>query len=834
MDPAVRAEFDTLAPLSTHLSAAGQLTKADAQTIVAQALLLIEQNYAHLPLKRAMHAIDPVQRLRLLEGRVDTEWDAGLTEATFHAELTEIFTSLRDLHTNYLLPSPFAQITAFLPFIVEDCFIESTCRYLVTHVATGFDHPTFRKGVEIRYWNGMPIERAVRQQGLRYSGSNPAARHARAVQTLTTRALRVSLPPDEEWVVVGYRTLAGLDEEIRVEWLGSQTFSSGVTAESSPASRAGIGIDLQQQLVQRARASLFAPHVRREKDRAQAKQGRGEELGALESSMPHVIQASRVSTASGVFGYIRIRTFGVEPERFLPEFGRLLSALPERGLIIDVRGNGGGYISSGESLLQLFTPRPIEPQPFQFLNSALNLRLCRTNDASSAVTDLSRWTESMDQSLRTGSTFSAGFPVSDVERCNAIGQRYFGPVVLITDALCYSTTDIFAAGFQDHGIGPVIGTDPNTGAGGANVWGHDLLLAASGGPNSKYVPLPTDVGFRVSIRRSLRVGPRAGTPVEDLGVVPDHIQRLTVRDVVQDNADLKDFAAGLLAKMPVRSLKVRVAAATARTARLTISVKRITRIDVYVGTRPTASILVRTPTLSVDVKSDSPADVVALYGFDGDTLVGRRLVPWREILSHAPAAKPPRRGKRKPAKRARTTTAPSTRTPNVGDDAFAASAPTLATLAASALEGDVTPAPAPKWRAAKCLLQLIRQVNARAPQRKKNSDGLIGDAAHQTRASDHNPWVRDGAMGVVTACDITNDPARGCDVNAIAEALRLNKDPRVKYIIWNKRIASPQSIGGAAAWAWRPYGGANPHVKHIHISVRPEKESYDAETAWKL
>ena len=37
------------------------------------------------------------------------------------------------------------------------------------------------------------------------------------------------------------------------------------------------------------------------------------------------------------------------------------------------------------------------------------------------------------------------------------------------------------------------------------------------------------------------------------------------------------------------------------------------------------------------------------------------------------------------------------------------------------------------------------QVNKRFPKRKKDSDGWIGDAAHQDRESDHNPdangWV---------------------------------------------------------------------------------------------
>ncbi|MFD2350607.1 hypothetical protein ACFSTC_16675 [Nonomuraea ferruginea] len=81
--------------------------------------------------------------------------------------------------------------------------------------------------------------------------------------------------------------------------------------------------------------------------------------------------------------------------------------------------------------------------------------------------------------------------------------------MLITDARCYSATDIFAAGFQDHGIGPVLGVDDNTGAGGANVWTHELLKLLlelpSPAPGSPYRPLPGGAGMRVSVRRTLRV-----------------------------------------------------------------------------------------------------------------------------------------------------------------------------------------------------------------------------------------------------------------------------------------------------------------------------------------
>ncbi len=134
------------------------------------------------------------------------------------------------------------------------------------------------------------------------------------------------------------------------------------------------------------------------------------------------------------------------------------------------------------------------------------------------------------------------------------------------------------------------------------------------------------------------------------------------------------------------------------------------------------------------------------------------------------------------------------------------------------------------WRLAKSLETMRGQINAIAPNRSKSSDGTIGDEAHASRSSDHNPWVMDGGMGVVTALDITHDPAHGVDAGKIAEALRVHGDKRVKYIIWNKRISNPTVEGGV----WRSYGGSNPHTKHVHISVDADKASYDSVAPWNL
>src|SRR4051812_24248503 len=119
------------------------------------------------------------------------------------------------------------------------------------------------------------------------------------------------------------------------------------------------------------------------------------------------------------------------------------------------------------------------------------------------------------------------------------------------------------------------------------------------------------------------------------------------------------------------------------------------------------------------------------------------------------------------------------------------------------------------WRVAKSLDQLLKQINNKYPGRSKASDGSIGDANHSARTSDHNPT----AAGIVCARDFTNDPAHGLDSEKVAQALLDSHDPRIKYIISNKKIASG-SGQKEKAWVWRKYTGINPHNHHFHISVK--------------
>ena len=299
-----------------------------------------------------------------------------------------------------------------------------------------------------------------------------------------------------------------------------------------------------------------------------------------------------VTTPSGVFGYVRLATFEPEDPNIddpdvlidlaVKEFVRILKTLPASGLILDVRGNGGGYVNFGERILQTLSPGPITPEPFHFVSSALTLRLAGTESW------LTEWEKPLEMALSTGGGFSQGFPLTDPADCNNIGQVYQGPIVLITDAYCYSTTDIFAAGFQDHGLGTILGVHDNTGAGGANVWDHEEVLQQLGLKPNPFVALPGGSSMRVAARRSTRVGQRSGVPLEDLGVAPDERYHMTRADLLQGNVDLIARAAKILAGKPKQTLQIETTG-PAPFGKVVVKATDLDRVDLFVDGRPVAS-----------------------------------------------------------------------------------------------------------------------------------------------------------------------------------------------------------------------------------------------------
>jgi hypothetical protein len=645
----VQLPLNNVLKLDEFLRDRQPLTIQERQRLVEQAILLLDNLYVHLPLKRAMYAVDPVRRLRLLERRLARPTEPCLADDLgFHREMSDIFTSVRDLHTVYLLPKPFNRAVAFLPFQVEDYYVgdEEERRYMISNVTEGLGWFTppggFEPGVEVTHWNGVPIARAIELTGMRNAGNNTAARQARGLARLTIRPLAKSVPPDEEWVIVHYRR-DSTDEprELRVDWRVA-TLPEGRELPSGGAPvrlTMGYGLDVETDIIRSMKKRMFAPNVlRKERDliAGKGKPPRREDPDArpegdlvIESSMPGIFGAKILTSGNDRYGYIRIRSFKVQDsEEFLKEFIDLVEQMPPNGLIIDVRDNAGGHIESGERLLQVLTPNSIEPERLQFINTPLSLRLCKQ------YSDLKPWIASIERALETGTTFSTGFPLSSIEDCNDKGQRYYGPVVLVTNALCYSATDIFAAGFQDHDIGEVLGTDRNTGAGGANVVSHSVLCkmlvdkAGNPLPDSPFQPLPGGADLRVAIRRTLRVGKQTGTELEDFGVTPCQFHRMSRRDVLENNCDLIDEAIKILGKQPGYDLRETAIEHSAGRVTVKVMTEKIDYLEVFVDGRVKLSqpVLDKINKIHVPLPEGSETKQLELRGYHEQRRVALRKI----------------------------------------------------------------------------------------------------------------------------------------------------------------------------------------------------------------
>jgi Peptidase family S41 len=600
------------------------LTPQQRLALVDQAELLLESMYVHLPHKRAMHAVEPLQRLRLLRHRLP-----GMGEAHLHTELAAILVGLRDLHTLYVLPTRYQGFALLGGILIERFVEDGRARYVLSKHDEGlFADPNLVVGAEITYWNGSPIDIAVHRFADREAaGSNPAARLASGLAAMTMRPIALSLPPDEDWVVLTYRA-GGRTCESRIPWIVADPALAEPEPERGPNAapaaliglRQPVGMDVRGELSRRMRERLFAGWT----GPARRARMRDEEIPTYRGEF----RARALRTPHATFGHLRIFTFFAAPgadgdplaaiTEFVAEAARLLGQLPQDGLVLDIRTNPGGYITAAESLLQFFSPRPVRPQPFQFLSSRTTAAFCRDTEG------FAPWLPSIEESTQTGAHHSVALPFTPDEWANGTGQIYHGPVVLVTDALCYSAADIFAAGFQDHRLGTVLGVDARTGAGGAAVFAHSELSA--GWPGGPLEPLPDGADLTLSLLRCLRVGERFGQPVEDLGVTPDVVRPLTRRDLLEDNADLLEHAAGLLAGCRPRRLVVHAGPIGPDGLDLRIETRALTSLDLYIDGRPAGTAAVRDGAHTVALRQPAAHGVLRVEGFDGAALVASRLL----------------------------------------------------------------------------------------------------------------------------------------------------------------------------------------------------------------
>ena len=587
------------------------LTVSERVQVLTELGRMIEGIYVHLPLKRAMYGIDPVQQLRRLRDRAGAK---TMDEQAFHAEVARILQGLRDAHTTYIGPMAIEGVVARLPLLVEQFGPETSPRFLVSKtIADLIDDPDLTEGVELEYWNGTPIADAVRRHAADERGGRPDSGMARAVDSLTFRALGYMPMPLEHWVVVGYRTATGAQKETRLMWRFIMPGEGPEPVRPTEAAATAAAIHPDRSVIRRAKKLSFNPGLWRTEraDRADRQLPMEATTDWMAGRFQDNVSARKIPISAAEYGYLRLWSFDlVDDDGYVEEVVQLIRLLPEAGLIIDLRGNPGGLIWAAERLLQLFTPNHIEPTRFSLLATDMTRAM---SHAPQNRRSLSPWHRSLGDAQSTGELYSQGVPITPVERCNDIGQVYGGPVVAVVDATTYSAGDLFAAGFADNNIGTIVSVGQATGAGGANVWRSDTLRAVLSGTAEDLGPLPGGVGFTLAVRRATRIGASEGAPIEDIGIVGHRTYAMTRDDLLRSNADLLSFCTRLIEAEPTTAMTV-----TANPPDLVISSSNISRVDIYVDGRPLTSR--ETDGMTVVTVTTEP-DEIRVEGYRGDLLV---------------------------------------------------------------------------------------------------------------------------------------------------------------------------------------------------------------------
>lgn len=501
-------------------------TTSQKKLIVDQASFFLSNLYVHRDLKIADFGekADPVPRLEAL-----SEKASKLDDETLHAKLAEIFADLHDLHTSYVNPVPRSCGVAFIPvrFVSvldggEEHILAaqklSKPEDIAKHIVVGS---------KLEQVDGRDVEEVISELAKSSRGSNEDAMRMRAVQMLSFRSLHSQALPQKNEVQLKFE---GQDKPITVPWLAridSDCEQMGRRRERISDSFL-IGEDkFQKQFNSVFGSPTLAPKMT--------------DSFLVPEPLDEVFDADILKTAAGKVGYIKIKQFiwddpSLDVETIVEGMRRLLEKdlASTAGLIIDVRGNPGGHIGLAEKLLQLFSATEVQPSTVHMLANDLNEKIfLKSNDGDN------RWSMAIRDAISAHSRYTEPMTLTPLSDANLVGQVWFKPVVVLTDAACYSACDIFVAGMQDSvrseeggAAAAIVGLHRATGGGGANVMDYNTFARIfSEEQDNPFKSLPAFQSMRVAWRQSLRAGRHAGVLIEDKGVASDKVVRLSSGDI---------------------------------------------------------------------------------------------------------------------------------------------------------------------------------------------------------------------------------------------------------------------------------------------------------------
>ena len=499
----------------------------ERELMAQQALMFIKNLFVHRQLKIVDFGAqaDPVPRLEDMVRRA-----ASMNDLDFHVAMQKIFLDLHDFHTNYVAPLPLRCSYVLAPLRFRDVYDGGVFKIIVsgrTKILNNFAPEAAQAvvGDELIAVNDQPIQSFFANLKNISGGANPDAMTANAIIQLSMIPLSGNWIPEANELKYTLKH-GSTTYEISSNYYALINEASCVSAASGEASRPNIhgGVRFENSenpIVRDYKKLVLPPTVAPFSE---------------EETLP-VGKIYTIDTPAGKLLKFDLETFAPSGDVSADEIIHQVKVLLQKNqastsaLIIDLRSNGGGLITIAEGLTQLFTPNVIETMPVRLIPNQLNLSMFLNSNQGHE----NGWSSDARLGISTASAFTSPRSITSSHAANRYGQIWFKPVVVLTDANCYSACDLFAAAMQDHGAATVIGTNDTTGAGGANVMKYETfqsIFAEASPNNNPFLKLPGSQSMRVSWRQTIRVGKNRGKLIEDAGVKSDIVVRYVTSDVI--------------------------------------------------------------------------------------------------------------------------------------------------------------------------------------------------------------------------------------------------------------------------------------------------------------
>ncbi|KAJ3079083.1 hypothetical protein HK102_004041 [Quaeritorhiza haematococci] len=509
------------------------------RTLIANQAKNIFDIYVNRESKVQYYEVDPVPRIAELVEKAPT-----MSDKDFHLSMAELFLNLRDLHTNYYIPVPYACYRAIWPItfaLIESDDLENNPQIAVKALST-FPQvldlaPEIREKVQtgdlLVSYNGKTFKEYYEENKQWCGGANTFGGHNRCVAHMSLRSGRMFPLPEETEAVYVLRR-GSYTYTVKAPIVMSYTRYcvdrfpvNGTVLEdnSDPAARFETEPPIPHKIQEKM---LMYSDLDDLKNSFEASWGY-----ERQTTEEPIISWSTYQRGPTNLGIIRLESFSPSAStadgsiRILRRL--LVNELKDTdALVIDIRDNGGGLADFADSIPQLFVGG-FKPTKARALISEINRQMFNTGNFNGTA-----WQTAYNNAPE-GSIYAGTATFTTEANINKYGMAYFKPVAVWNNGNCYSACDIFSASMQDFQAGPIFGEDKQTGAGGANVVALNTYLADN--LPVVFEKLPNGQDMRVSWRQIVRNGKNEGKLIEDLGVFADQTFRPTIADLKPDKTD---------------------------------------------------------------------------------------------------------------------------------------------------------------------------------------------------------------------------------------------------------------------------------------------------------